>query len=87
MSKELIIRSDSGQVDFALMEDGRLTELHRDEGDTQFAVGDIFIAKARKCVPGSERSICKCWLRKRWFFTLSRLRAKRAISHRNSSKA
>ena len=52
MSKELIIRSDSGQVDFALMEDGRLTELHRDEGDTQFAVGDIFIAKARKCVPG-----------------------------------
>ena len=51
MSKELIIRSDSGQVDFALMEDGRLTELHRDEGDTQFAVGDIFIAKARKCVP------------------------------------
>ena len=52
MEKELIIRSSSDQVDFALLKDGRLIELHKDEDDNNFAVGDIFIAKIRKVVPG-----------------------------------
>ncbi len=52
MEKELIIRSSSEQVDFALLKDGKLIELHKDEDDNNFAVGDIFIAKIRKVVPG-----------------------------------
>jgi len=52
MEKELIIRSSSDQVDFALLKDGKLIELHKDEDDNNFAVGDIFIAKIRKVVPG-----------------------------------
>ncbi|MDT0557788.1 ribonuclease E/G [Ichthyenterobacterium sp. W332] len=52
MDKELIIRSSSDIVDFALLKDGKLIELHKDEEDNNFAVGDIFIAKIRKVVPG-----------------------------------
>lgn len=51
MNNELIIRSGSS-TDFALLKDGKLTELHKEEDDSNFAVGDIFIAKIRKSVPG-----------------------------------
>lgn len=53
MNKELIIRSSSDGVDFALLKDGKLIELHKEEEKgTRFQVGDIFIAKIRKPVPG-----------------------------------
>ena len=52
MNKELIIRSSSNNVDFALLKDGKLSELHKDEDDNNFSVGDVFIAKIRKTVPG-----------------------------------
>ena len=56
MNKELIIRSNSDAVDFALLKDGKLIELHQEkeklEGSSQFQVGDIFIAKIRKPVAG-----------------------------------
>jgi ribonuclease G len=52
MNKELIIRSSSNKVDFALLKDGKLIELQRDEEDNKFSVGDVFIAKIRKSVQG-----------------------------------
>ncbi|UYW00846.1 ribonuclease E/G [Flavobacterium agricola] len=57
MNKELIVRSSSEAVDFALLKDGKLIELHHEEKDDEsqgqgFNVGDIFIAKIRKPVPG-----------------------------------
>ncbi|MCO4821012.1 MAG: ribonuclease E/G [Flavobacteriaceae bacterium] len=52
MNKELIIRSGSSFVDFALLKDGKLIELQKDEDDNKFSVGDVFIAKTRKSVPG-----------------------------------
>ena len=52
MKRELIVRSDSNAVDFALLKDGKLIELHKDIDDTNFNVGDIFLAKIRKPVTG-----------------------------------
>jgi len=55
MNKELIIRSGSDAVDFALLKDGKLIELHKEKDasdSNQFQVGDIFIAKIRKPVAG-----------------------------------
>ena len=52
MNKELIIRSSSDAVDFALLIDGKLIELHKEEEQSNFQVGDIFIAKIRKPVAG-----------------------------------
>ena len=52
MNYELFIRSSSQSVDFALLKDGKLIELHKEEDDNKFSVGDVFIAKTRKIVPG-----------------------------------
>lgn len=52
MKKELVIRSRSEAVDFALLKDGKLIELHKEEEQNNFQVGDIFIAKIRKPVAG-----------------------------------
>jgi len=49
---ELFIRSSSQEVDFALLKDGKLVELHKEEENNNFSVGDVFIAKTRKVVPG-----------------------------------
>ncbi|MGM0635742.1 MAG: Rne/Rng family ribonuclease [Bacteroidota bacterium] len=52
MNKELIIRSSSDAVDFALLKDGKLIELHQENDECNFSVGDIFLAKIRKALPG-----------------------------------
>ena len=52
MNKELIIRSNSSAVDFALLKDGKLIELNKEVEDNKFSVGDIFFAKVRKSVSG-----------------------------------
>jgi len=52
VNKELIIRSNSSAVDFALLKDGKLIELNKEIDDNKFSVGDIFFAKVRKSVGG-----------------------------------
>lgn len=52
MNKELIVRSGSDAVDFALTKDGKLIELHKERDNNDFSVGDIFLAKIRKPVTG-----------------------------------
>lgn len=52
MNRELVVRSNHDAVDFALLKDGKLIELHKDEDDNNFSVGDIFLAKIRKPVTG-----------------------------------
>ncbi len=52
MNRELIVRSNSDAVDFALLKDGKLIELHKDIDDNKFNVGDILLAKVRKPVTG-----------------------------------
>lgn len=52
MSKELIIRSNASAVDFALLRDGKLIELHKEVDNNKFSVGDIFLAKIKKPVSG-----------------------------------
>ena len=52
MNRELIVRSSSDSVDFALLKNGKLIELHKEEDNNSFSVGDIFLAKIRKPVTG-----------------------------------
>jgi ribonuclease G len=52
VSKELIIRSRSSAVDFALLKDGKLVEFHKEIEDNKFHVGDIFLAKVKKTLSG-----------------------------------
>lgn len=52
MNKELILYTHSGGTDIALLEDKKLTELHQERGNNPFNVGDIFLARIRKTMPG-----------------------------------
>jgi len=49
---ELIIRSSSSDIDFALLKDGRLNELNKETNDNKISVGDVFLAKTGKTLTG-----------------------------------
>lgn len=51
MSLDLIVDSRSNGIWLALLRDGKLIELHEEQGNTEFAVGDIYLGKVRKIVP------------------------------------
>jgi ribonuclease G len=52
VEKELIINSTPTQVEIALSEDNRLVELHRQKTNSKFSVGDIFLGRIKKMMPG-----------------------------------
>ena len=52
MSKELIIDTSSSDVTIALLEDKKLVELNKEKSNPQFAVGDIYLGKVKKLMPG-----------------------------------
>lgn len=51
MSLELVVDSRPNGIWLALLRDGKLIELHEEQGNTDFAVGDIYLGKVRKVVP------------------------------------
>ncbi len=52
MNKELIINAAPHGVDIALLEDKKLVELHTEKTDGKFAVGDLYLGKVKKLIPG-----------------------------------
>lgn len=52
MNKELIIQSSDSGVEIALLEDKKLVELHYDNSGGHFNVGDLYLGKVRKIMPG-----------------------------------
>ena len=51
MNKELVVSSDEDFVHIALLEEGRLMELHQERIDLNFAVGDMYLGKVKKLAP------------------------------------
>ncbi len=52
MTKELIINAVPQGVEIALLEDKKLVELHSEKTDASFAVGDLYLGKVKKLIPG-----------------------------------
>ncbi len=52
MNKELIINAAPQGVEIALMENKKLVELHNEKTDARFAVGDLYLGKVKKLIPG-----------------------------------
>ena len=52
MSAELFVDAAPNELTIALLEDKRLVELRKEKSNIQFAVGDIFLGKIRKLMPG-----------------------------------
>ena len=52
MNRELIIDSSLSEVNIALLEDKNLVELNKEQINNNFAVGDVFLGKVKKIMPG-----------------------------------
>ncbi|MEG1571931.1 MAG: Rne/Rng family ribonuclease [Bacteroidales bacterium] len=52
MSKELIINVTPAGVVIALLEDKQLVEIHREKNSTMHSVGDVFLGRVKKVMPG-----------------------------------
>jgi ribonuclease G len=52
LNKELIINAAPQGVEIALLEDKKLVELHHEKADGSFAVGDLYLGKVKKLIPG-----------------------------------
>ena len=52
MNKELIINAAPQGVEIALLEDKKLVEMHNEKVDASFAVGDLYLGKVKKLIPG-----------------------------------
>ena len=52
INRELIISSDVSEVNIVLLEDKQLVEFHKEKKNSNFAVGDIYLGRIRKILPG-----------------------------------
>ena len=52
MKSELIVDVKPSEVSFALLEDSRLVSLQKEARNISYAVGDIYLAKVKKLMPG-----------------------------------
>lgn len=52
MKSELIVDVQPAEVSSALLEDGRLVSLQKEVRNIEYAVGDIYLAKVKKLMPG-----------------------------------
>jgi ribonuclease G len=52
VSSELFINVSPSEIVIALFEDKRLVELNREKSGTKFAVGDVYLGKVKKIMPG-----------------------------------
>ena len=52
MNRELIVNVNPTEISIALCEDKVLVELNKEQCQTGFSVGDIYLGKVRKIMPG-----------------------------------
>jgi ribonuclease G len=52
VNKDLIINSTSNEVEIALLEEKLLVELNKEKSNSEFAVGDIYLGRVKKIMPG-----------------------------------
>jgi len=52
LNSELVINSAQGEVTIALIEDKRLVELNSEKKDQGFQVGDLYLGRVKKLIPG-----------------------------------
>lgn len=73
MEKELIINADNKKVDIAILEDKKLVEYHQQDSDMKIVVGDIYLGRIKKLVPGLNAAFLDIGFRKDAFLHYSDL--------------
>jgi len=52
VNKELVIHAGPAGVEIALLEDKLLVELHKEKTNNNYAVGDVYLGRVKKIMPG-----------------------------------
>jgi len=71
VNSELVVDVKTSEISIALLEDKRLVEINQEGREEQFAVGNIYLGRVKKIMPGLNASLCGRRLRQRRFSTLS----------------
>ena len=67
MVSEIIVDVSSKEVSIALMEDKSLVEFHKESRDESFDVGDIYLGKVKKILPGLNAAFIDVGYKKEGF--------------------
>jgi len=60
VSKDLIIDAGDSEVYFSVVGRQALIELNKEKRNIQFSVGDIYLGKVKKIMPGLNAAFIKC---------------------------
>ena len=52
INRELIISSDVSEVNIVLLEDKQLVEFHKEQKNNSISVGDVYLGRVKKILPG-----------------------------------
>ena len=52
MKKELVISTSGEQISIAILEDNNLVEFHKDSSKHTYTVGNIYLGRVKKLLPG-----------------------------------
>ena len=85
MNRELIINVSKSEITIALAEDKRLVELGKESVKTGFAVGDIYLGRVRKIMPGLNAAFVNIGHEKDAFIHYLDRRRKTCSSTRSNS--
>ncbi|HHH55257.1 MAG TPA: ribonuclease E/G, partial [Bacteroidetes bacterium] len=73
MERELIINSNGNSVEIALVEESKLVELHKEDTQNEYAVGDIYLGRIKQLVPGHNSAFVDIGYHKNAFLHYSDL--------------
>ena len=85
VQRDLIINAHASEVDIALLEDNLLVELHKEKTNNQFAVGDVYLGRVKKILPGLNAAFVDVGYHKEAFlhYLDLGLQARSVIKYRN----
>jgi Ribonuclease G/E len=68
ITRELIISSDVSEVNIVLLEDKQLVEFHKEQKNNNIAVGDVYLGRVKKILPGLNSAFIDIGSRKDAFY-------------------
>lgn len=87
VSKDLIISASDSEISIALLEDKQLVELNKEKRNVKFSVGDIYLGKVKKIMPGLNAAFINVGFEKDAFLHYLDLGAQFRTLHRYYAQA
>jgi len=87
VSKDLIISVSESEISIALLEDKQLVELNKEKRSVRFSVGDIYLGKVKKIMPGLNAAFINVGFEKDAFLHYLDLGAQFRTLHRYYTQA